>query len=265
MDIYNKSDLTIEKYGNMEPTLSNYKPQVSYFFNKNYINDGDSVLDVGGSTGVFLEAINREVANIYGTVIDLDRKCIALGRKRYPHINFICNSFPYLDFPEKSFDIVSMQGLFPQLPDWKKIFLYLQMYARKYINFSCILKLNGPTIIDKDVSYVYCLETGERVHQIVHNITELINYLSIYEMGIKKINFYGMCNKYINQPHPLDLTRAGHTFRSVPAIDQIDGNFMLELFNPEDNPMRVGGGGSDFTSGKYNFFAPELNIKIDTY
>lgn len=110
------------------------------------------------------------------------------------------------------------------------------------------------TVIDKDISYFYYLDSGQRVHQVIHNIYELVNFLCIYEMGVKKIEFYGYHTPY-----------TGHNFRCVPNSEQIKGNFMVEVFEDDaDNPIRMGGA-VDKAKGRtdYHFFVPEMKIIID--
>lgn len=276
---YNNAKLTLDKYGNIEPLLSSFHITHTHFFNNDYIKDGYSILDIGGAAGVFAEAIKREVVDINATVIDPDKKCIEYGKKKYPHLNFIHGLFPEDLKSDSKFDVVSMQALFPQLPNWKDILLSMQKHANKYINFSCILKLDGTTVVDKDVSYVYGLDSGERLYQVVHNLNEIINFMSIYEMRVKKINFWGECSALCFNKHPycdffnnakehivfnpfIFLIKAGHTFRGISSKFEIKGNFMLELFDEKDNPKRFGGGGEECNLEGYNFFEPEKNIKI---
>lgn len=46
--------------------------------------------------------------------------------------------------------------------------------------------------MDKDISYVYYLDSGERIHLIVHNIYEFFNFCCIHEMRVKKYLFTGI-------------------------------------------------------------------------
>lgn len=104
--------------------------------------------------------------------------------------------------------------------------------AKKFVNISLTFQLEGSAVIDKDRSYFYYLDTGERVHQVIHNIYEFTNFLSIHELRVKKINFYGY--------HTMS---PGDNFRSVPNDKKIKGNLLLELFEAgEQYPDRMGGG-----------------------
>lgn len=217
--------------GDSALSLSQYFRSTVHFFTPEYVKDGCTFLDVGGAGGQFSEAVRREVAKINPTVVDPDIKCIERGRRQFPAFKFINGYFPEAMPRDDKFDIVSMQALFPQVPNWKETLFALKKFARKYVNISLIFRLHGTTVIDKDVSYFYYLDSGERVHQIIHNIYEFINFLCIREMGVKKIEFFGY------------RTPSGHNFRCVPSAEQIKGNLMLELFeNERDNPIRMGGG-----------------------
>ena len=194
--IYDKSKLTLDAYGAVTPEQSLFNSSSISFLKSGYIEDGFNVLDIGGAGGAFVEMIKNDFADIHATVLDPDQKCIEYGKKQYPHFNFIKGIFPDDLRSDTKFDVVSMQALFPQLPNWKDILFSMQKYAKKYIAFTCVLKLRGTTVVDKDVSYAYYLDTGERVHQVVHNMNEIINFMSIREMGVKKISFLGQCSSY---------------------------------------------------------------------
>ena len=194
------------------------------------------------------------MARIRPSIIDPDRRCIDMGKSTFPSFEFIHGYFPEAIEDGRLFDVVSMQALFPQIPNWKEMLLQIRKVAKRFINISLIFRLSGTTVIDKDVSYFYYLDSGERVHQVIHNIYEFLNFLCIAEMGLRKIEFFGY-----HTPYP------GHNFRCLPNRDQIKGNLMLHCFeNETDNPKRFGGAieyGEKLP--EYSFFIPEMNIIID--
>lgn len=249
--IYDNSQMNYNLY-KQKIHLDQYFKSVSYFFTRKHIKDGFSFLDIGGASGGFAKAVQNDVAQIHPTIIDPEKVSIAAGKNMYPDYNFIEGYYPESLGVHDKFDVVSMQGLFPQLPNWKDALINMSNMANYYINFSCVLRLSGATVIDKDVSYFYYLDTNERVHQVVHNIYEIINFLCLFEMRAKKIMFYGYHTEV-----------GGHNFRCLPNKEQIKGNFMIELFaNPEDNPPRWGG--QVGTNNKeYKFYCPEIDIVID--
>lgn len=252
---YEKTKLNNQLFIKSYPKMQDYFESVRYFFTKDYIKPGYNLLDIGGAGGDLAYAIKNEIAEINATIIDPDFVCIKKGEQNYPEFKFIQGYFPN-NFPygHIKFDCVSMQALFPQIPDWKNMLLALRKYTKKYINFSAILRLDGTTVVDKDVSYFYYLDSGERIHQVIHNLYEIINFLCIYEMGAKKVEFYGYHTPY-----------AGHNFRCIPNAEQIKGNFMIEVFeNNNDNPIRMGGAiDKGEKENQYKFYIPEINIIID--
>ena len=253
MKAYDKSILNSVFYSDKQNRLEDYFKSVTHFFTRKFVWPGDSVLDIGGASGGFLTAIDAEVDRIRGTVVDPDPRAVALGRDTFPEIEFILGEFPAAVPIYRKFDIVSMQALLPQIPDWKSMLLQMAGVAKKYINVMMILRLSGTTVVDRDVSYVYYFDTGVRVHQVVHNIYEFVNFLSIAEMRAKKIQIYGYHTPY-----------SGDNFRCLPNSEQVKANAMIELWDEEENPFRMGaahdkGKGNE----KYVFYRPEVEIIID--
>lgn len=250
---YVTGKLNTELFSFEKKKLNDYFKSTQYFFSKDYLSDGNTFLDIGGSSGTLADAIKTEVADIVPTVLDPDIKAIERGRKFFPYMDFYHGYFPE-DLPKNlKFDVISMQALFPQIPNWKQILLALSQHTKKYLNLSLTLKLNGTTVVDKDVSYAYYLDSGERIYQVTHNIYELVNFCCIFEMGVKKIEFYGYHTPY-----------TGNNFRCVPNSEQIKGNLMLEFFaDDEENPIRMGGFAPKEGQKEYRIFIPEMNIIID--
>lgn len=153
----------------------------------------------------------------------------------------------------KKFDYVSMQALFPQLPNYKETLRELVDISNNYVNISLTFKLSGAPVIDKDLSYVYYLDSGERVFQVVHNLYTFINYLCIHELRIKKISFFGY-----------HTPNSGDNFRDVPNDEQIKGNLLLEKFaENETYPARMGGQSNLIGNPNYKPFRPEIDIVIN--
>ncbi len=249
---YTKGVLNSQIFSGKCATLKDFHRSMAHFFTPQYIKDGYSVCDVGGAGGDLVAAIRNEVANISATVVDPDERCIRVGKERYPECEFVLGYFPDALRADQKFDVVSMQALFPQLPAWKDALLAMRKHARKSINVSLVFRLDGTTVVDKDVSYFYYLDSGERVHQVVHNIYEFTNFCCIHEMGVKRMEVFGY-----------RTSMPGHNFRCVPNLQQIKANVLLELFEDEA-PKRMGGAkekGSGIDS--YSFFVPEMKFIID--
>ena len=250
---YKDSMLNSVFYNEKKRSMGDYFKSVTHFFTPEFISHGDSVLDIGGASGGFLTAIDAEVNRIRGTVIDPDPRSVELGYDAFHGIEFIEGEFPEAMSSNRKFDIVSMQALLPQIPDWKSMLLQMARVSKKYINVLMILRLSGTTVVDKDVSYVYYFDTGTRVHQVIHNIYEFINFLSIAEMRAKKIQIYGYHTPY-----------SGDNFRCIPNSEQVKANVMIELWDEEENPFRMGAFHDKGKVNKgYNFYRPEIEVVID--
>jgi len=204
-----------------------------HFLTKAIIKPGMTILDIGCASGGLGASIHDSVeSGIQYTGIDIDEKSIELGKRDFPGLELICGNYPE-DVPKKKYDMIIVLNLFEQIAEWKGFLLSLADRCNKFINIGLVLRMTGPTIIDKDVSYGYYYDSGIRVHKIVHNIYEFVNFCCIEEMRVKKISFYGYC---INRP-----ASAAGDFRPLPQKEQIRGNVLLELYEDGKNIKRIGG------------------------
>lgn len=213
------------------------------------------MVDIGGASGQFINALRGNGFEIEGTVIDPDPRAINLGRHR-GRDQFTLGYFPEATamMPSGSFDVVSMQGLFPQLPDWKSAITEMFRLSRRFINFATTIRLDGTTVVDIDVSYFYYLDSGIRVHQVIHHCLELVNYLCLEEFRARSIHFFGY-----------RTPRAGDNFRCVRNSEQFKGNFLIEKFPDEERrPTRWGGQSNpDRSILGYQFSRPNMEIILD--
>ena len=279
-------NLNFEVYGKKEPTKENFGGHENFFLKSGFIKQGDSILDIGGASGAFLEMINKEICPIKGTVIDLDLDCLEYGNKQYPHMDFIHGAFPTSRFlKDRKFDHVTMLALFPHLKNWKAAVRGMVDLAKKYICFAAIVREYGATIEDDEVSFLYYLNTGKRVSQNILNLHEFLNFLCLQEIRAKRIIFYGAhmfdfqehwdkdmlvvkkeCEEVGEKPRQSlqEVNRKSHVFRGIPFYDEIVGSFTVELFDENDNPQRMGGLGLDGDKfEEYKFFTPDIAVYLD--
>ena len=250
---YTKGTMNADIFGATERSLDTFALSTKYFMTGDLIGSGMTFLDVGGGGGDFAHAVYQDVNKIEATIIDPDVLAIEQGKIKYPEFEFFHDYFPSTKLEGKKYDYVSMQALFPQIPNYKEMLVALINTSRKYINISLTFKLSGQPVIDKDLSYFYYLDSGERVFQVTHNLYLLINYLCIHEFRIKKISFFGY-----------HTPTTGDNFRDVPNQEQIKGNLLLEKFGEEeDYPARMGGASQLVGSANYKPFRPEVDIIID--
>src|SRR3989344_1866072 len=253
-DAYKKGTGVSRRYSEWRLKIEDFFESEKYFLPA-IIRPGVSILDIGGAAGGFGNAIAKNIEpKIDYTCIDPNKEYMDFGKSHFQNFNFIESFFPE-NVPERKYDLVTMLALFPQLPDWKTALLDMAKYSNKYLLFTMLAKLNGTTVVDKDISYFYYFDSGERVHQVIHNIYEFVNFCSINEMRAKKISFYGY--------HVPD---SGPHNRCVPNDQQIRGAAMIELFEENEYPGRVtSGGASEEFLKKHNIktFSPEIEIIID--
>ena len=260
-------NLNFETYQNQDPKeLSDARR----FFIRHFVYANDSFLDIGGATGTFLHLVNETIP-INGTVLDSDRDCIEWGRQNRPHIRFIENCF--LNHKQGGlackYDHVSMWSLLPHLGNWKTIIKEMVRFANKSIMFSSILKTEGTTVVDNDVSYFYYFNTGKRMYQVIHNIYELCNFLCLEEIRAKKIICLGQSviddtmKKQLKGQNSIQTPDTMHVFRGISPFEQYNADWLVELWPEDKNPKRMGGAGGETTREGYKFYLPDIQVWLD--
>jgi SAM-dependent methyltransferase len=249
-----KTSLNLELYSQWPATFGDLFPSYRHFWPE-IIRDGLSILDVGGAAGrlghVLQEEFNRTLEY---TCVDVDLDAIKAGREMFPEFRFVPGEFP-ADMPpsQEKWDIITVFGWFAQVVDWKSFLLECVKRSRQYVNLGINVRLSGTTVIDPDVSFVYYLNSGERVPEITHNLYELLNFCSIHEIGARKISFFGY--------HPRNETSA---YRPLARLEQIQGNLLIEL---GDGPVKRTGGISNETEAvlgsAHRSTKPEFDVLID--
>jgi ubiquinone/menaquinone biosynthesis C-methylase UbiE len=76
---------------------------------------GARVADLGCGSGVFTDLLRRQGYESVG--LDISPKLIALGRAKYPNVEFFEGDVEHLPFPSASLDGVLLSGLVHHLPD----------------------------------------------------------------------------------------------------------------------------------------------------
>jgi len=81
---------------------------------KEYVNNGDGILDVGCGNGRLLELFKDKIINYTG--VDVSEKLVGLARKKYPNNNFIVADNLNLPFPDDNFDKVFSVAVLHTIP-----------------------------------------------------------------------------------------------------------------------------------------------------
>jgi len=81
---------------------------------KEYVKDGDKILDVGCGNGRLLELFKDKDINYTG--VDASEKLVDLARKKYPDNNFMVADNLNLPFPDDNFDKVFSVAVLHTIP-----------------------------------------------------------------------------------------------------------------------------------------------------
>lgn len=76
---------------------------------------GARVADLGCGSGVFSDLLQR--AGFHCVGLDISPKLIAIGKSKYPNVEFVEGDVEHLPFPEASFDGVLLSGIIHHFPD----------------------------------------------------------------------------------------------------------------------------------------------------
>lgn len=88
---------------------------VESFVRLSGLRPGAKVADLGCGSGVFSELLARAGYECIG--LDISPKLIALGRQKYPEVEFVEGDIEDLPFPSGSLDGVMLSGVVHHLPD----------------------------------------------------------------------------------------------------------------------------------------------------
>jgi len=79
------------------------------------VGRGDLVLDIGCGSGVFTDILGAKGCESVG--LDLSRRLIEVGRRRFPSVRFVVGDGEQLPFPSESLDGALLSGVVHHLPD----------------------------------------------------------------------------------------------------------------------------------------------------
>jgi len=202
-----------EKFENL------YKSEKIVF--EKYLTECKTALDVGCMYGALSSALKKFNVEYYG--IDTDRKAIQYGKKYFKNINLYHDNFlnPKKKYPKC--DFVFSLNVFDHYKNWKQVLRAYKKLTNKYICFTTNLKLEGNTNLDKDVSFTH-YPVPRPILWSVHNIFELIAYLSSYAIGCKNIYIYAY-HKY----HKKNWNTAAYSVMPIDPRKLLIGSLVAEI------------------------------------
>lgn len=196
------------------------------------LSNGQSVLDVGCASGGLYNILQQKFDGIRYTGIDIDAACIEAARHEHAGATFVAGDIFKNDFPDDGFDAVVSLMTMSMQPEYKKFIQELVRVARRYVVFDVRLKYEGPTIVDRDISYFYYHGSGVRNYYVVHNVFELLSFLHTEGLYLKSIRIDGY--------HPSDKTSA---FLPFPKDRLLIGMACLEKYTNAERATVVRRGG----------------------
>ena len=203
-----------EKFENL------YKSEKIVF--KKYLKECKTVLDVGCLYGSLSLALKKFNVKYYG--IDADKKAIQYGKKHFKNINLYHDDFlkPKKKYPKC--DFVFSLNVFDNYKNWKQALRAYKKLTNKYICFTTNLRLEGQTNLDEDVSFLDYVRGGGGTPWFVHNIFELVAYLSSYAIGPKNIYIYAY-HKY----HKENWNTAALSVMPIDPRKLLVGSVVVEI------------------------------------
>jgi ubiquinone/menaquinone biosynthesis C-methylase UbiE len=88
---------------------------VEAFIRLSGLPTGARVADLGCGSGVFTHLLDRAGYDCIG--LDISAKLLALGRRKYPQLEFIAGDIEQLPFADRSLDGILLSGVVHHLPD----------------------------------------------------------------------------------------------------------------------------------------------------
>ena len=126
---------------------------------------------------------------------------------------------------------------------------YFELIKNLRINiffFTTNLKLEGETNLDNDVSFINYLRSKTTILWAVHNIFELVAYLSSFDIGSKNIFIYAY-HKY----HKKNWNTAAYSVTPIDPRKILVGSVVVEIDKNFDKKNEI------------TFHRPSVEILID--
>jgi len=188
-----------------------------------------SVIDIGCLNGDLYGAISeRKRVDYLG--VDIDPAAIEIAKPRHPGATFRVGDFIDPTFSAPRADMVVALNLFDHFADWKSALRDLCRFSKRYVNFSTLLRIDGgPSLTEKDLSFIHYGGAGTRILWAVHSVWWLAAYAATEEIGATSI--YVHCYEK-HAARFSNLARAAHAVHALPLNDLYVGNVLIELGEP---------------------------------
>ena len=224
INIYKSPKFTRDNFKNL------YKSEQHIF--KKYLKNCKTVLDIGCLYGSLGKALKK--FNIDYTGIDSDTYAIKYGKKLNKNISLFNDDFIKPKKKYGKYDFVFSLNVFEHYTNWKKIIKSYKKFSKKYFCFTSNLKLEGNASLDFETSFFYYNGDKKPMLWAVHNMFELISYLSLIEINAKKIYLYAY-NKYNKK----NFHTAALSAMPIDPRKLLVGIFVVELNDKKQNGSTI--------------------------
>lgn len=104
-------------------------------------------------------------------------------------------------------------------------------FSKKYVNFSSLLRMDGSSIVDPDVSFIYYAGGKKRILWAVHNVVELAAFCAAEIISATSVLVY--CYKKYDNERFGNVNLSAHCVHPLPFENVLVGNVLIEV-----NPSR---------------------------
>lgn len=143
----------VQEYFNDERMTTDQVYPSEWFFLKNVIAEGISVLDIGCAQGGFAAILGEHLENCSYTGVDINTKMIDTARKRHPDAEFLLmEEGDFSILKNRQFDLVLVLGILHLHETWRDTLAAAWHHTKETLIFD-LREISTPSIEDKGRSY----------------------------------------------------------------------------------------------------------------
>lgn len=140
-------------YFETERTTTNHVYASEWFFLKDKITEGMSVLDIGCAQGGFAAVLAEHLDDFSYTGLDINPDMIAGARTKHPAAKFhVMDEGDFSVLQSQTFDLVLVLGILHLHESWRDTLTAAWQHAAGALIFD-LREIGGPTIEDKERSF----------------------------------------------------------------------------------------------------------------
>jgi SAM-dependent methyltransferase len=194
-----------------------------WFFLKDCLTEGVSVLDVGCAQGGFAGVIGENVSSFTYTGLDINGTMIDIARDRYPdHMFYHVAEGDYSVLGNGTFDLVLVLGILHLHETWRDTMALGWRHTKGDLIFD-LREGAGPSVEDKSVSY-FKMDFGvqDQEHEartlpyIIVNASEALETVTAICENAGRLQRYG----YTQSPSPSAVTPVSTVMAEVYKVSR---------------------------------------------